>query len=161
MKLFEEEQEVLSKLLDEWYAEINEATKQADGIFSAKAKLYDKSSPVWERIAWPLGFMQELRKKTDRLVQLYESDKPFNEVVRDVNEELIDIMNYARMCAALNVMVARRDGAGSMEASMAFLAGAAPFTRKSGAQRASEMLNREERVRKILANGTNLQEDEP
>ena len=108
MKLFNEEQVVLAKLLDEWYAELNIVTDEANGIFSAKAQQYDKDSPVWERIKWPHGFVQELRKKTDRVSQLLETDKPFADVAEDVNEELIDIMNYARMFAALNNMVVKR-----------------------------------------------------
>lgn len=109
MKLFNEEQVILARLLEEWYAELKVITEEANGIFSAKAQQYDKSSPVWERIKWPTGFVQELRKKTDRVSQLLETDKSFCEVIEDVNEELIDIMNYSRMFAALNNMVADRE----------------------------------------------------
>ena len=51
---------------------------------------------------------QELRKKTDRVKMLLETDKSFAEIVDGVNEELLDIMNYSRMCVALNNMVARQ-----------------------------------------------------
>lgn len=104
-KLFAEEQTVLDTLLAEWYEEIKSFTEGADAIFSEKGKMYDRTSPVWERIRFPHGFTQELRKKIDRLDQLLE---PYdrNEVVRwgEILEELGDILNYARMDGALIAM---------------------------------------------------------
>ncbi len=104
-KLFAEEQRVLDTLLAEWYEEIKAFTEGADAIFSEKGKMYDRTSPVWERIRFPHGFTQELRKKIDRLDQLLE---PYdrNEVVRwgEILEELGDILNYSRMDGALIAM---------------------------------------------------------
>lgn len=104
-KLFPEEQTVLDTLLAEWYEEIKSFTEGADAIFSEKGKMYDRTSPVWERIRFPHGFVQELRKKIDRLDQLLE---PYdrNEPVRwgEILEELGDILNYSRMDGALIAM---------------------------------------------------------
>lgn len=108
-KLFEEEQEVLDALLAEWYEEIKSFTQGADGIFSEKGKMYDRTSPVWERIRFPHGFVQELRKKTDRVDQLLERYDYDNGVKWDeVSEELGDIFNYARMLGALITMYLSR-----------------------------------------------------
>lgn len=109
MKLFNEEQVVLTRLLEEWYTEIKAITEEANGIFSAKAQLYDKNSPCWERHEWPFGFVAELIKKLGRVRQLVDSDRSFIDIADDVNEELVDIMNYARMYAAINNMIAKRD----------------------------------------------------
>jgi len=100
-KLFEEEQGVLDALLAEWYEEIKSFTQSADGIFSAKGKMYDRTSPVWERIRFPHGFVQELRKKTDRVDQLLEGYETGEVTWDDVLEELGDILNYSRMFGAL------------------------------------------------------------
>lgn len=107
MKLFNEEQVVLDALLVEWRDTMDAITKRADGIFSDKALQYDRTNPVWERIAWPEGFVQELRKKIDRLKQLLEangSEPKWSEI----EEELCDILNYSRMFAAINRMVYER-----------------------------------------------------
>ena len=107
-KLFEEEQEVLNALLAEWYEEIKSFTQDADGIFSEKGKMYDRTSPVWERIQFPHGFVQELRKKTNRVDQLlegYDNGVKWDEVL----EELGDIFNYARMLGALITMYLSRE----------------------------------------------------
>jgi hypothetical protein len=115
-KLFTAEQELLDRLLEAWYASMEEFTKRADGVFSDKGKQYDRESPVWERVRFPHGFVQELRKKTDRLRQLladYDPSKPFAENGVDwsfdegVLEELVDIMNYSRMMGALILMKGR------------------------------------------------------
>ena len=110
-KLFVEEQRVLDTLLAEWYEEIKSFTQDADGIFSAKGKMYDRTSPVWERIRFPHGFVQELRKKTDRVDQLLEHYANGGEVKWDeVSEELGDIFNYSRMLGALIIMyLSRKD----------------------------------------------------
>jgi len=107
-KLFEEEQGVLDTLLAEWYEEIKSFTQDADGIFSAKGKMYDRTSPVWERIRFPHGFVQELRKKTDRVDQLLEHYETGEVMWEDVLEELADIFNYSRMFGALITMYLTR-----------------------------------------------------
>jgi len=111
MKLFDEERKVLEALLKEWYATMKEVQGSMDGIFNAKAKLYDRSSPVWERIRWPFGFVQEIEKKSDRIDQLLgaNGDLIVSEVKWDeVEEELLDIANYCRMFAAITRMVQKR-----------------------------------------------------
>lgn len=111
MKLFDEERKVLEDLLREWYAAMKDVQKGMDLIFSTKAKLYDKDSPVWERIRWPHGFVQEIRKKSDRIDQLLGANGGFevSEVRWDeVEEELLDIANYCRMFAAITRMVQKR-----------------------------------------------------
>ena len=107
-KLFEEEQEVLDALLAEWYEEIKSFTQVADGIFSEKGKMYDRTSPVWERIRFPHGFVQELRKKTDRVDQLLECYEAGEVRWEEVSEELGDIFNYSRMFGALIIMYLSR-----------------------------------------------------
>lgn len=108
-KLFVEEQEVLDTLLAEWYEKIKSFTQDADGIFSEKGKMYDRTSPVWERIRFPHGFVQELRKKTDRVDQLLEHYANGGEVKwEEVLEELGDIFNYSRMLGALITMYLSR-----------------------------------------------------
>ena len=107
-KLFGEEQEVLNALLAEWYEEIHSFTQDADGIFSEKGKMYDRTSPVWERVRFPYGFVQELRKKTDRVDQLLEPYETGKVTWEDVLEELGDILNYSRMFGALIVMYLSR-----------------------------------------------------
>jgi len=104
---FKEEQTVLSSLLAEWYDAMREVAVLGDGVFSEKARHYDRISPVWHRIGWPDGFVQELRKKSDRVEQLLQ---PGNGEVNwdEVNEELVDIANYSKMFHALNLMVERR-----------------------------------------------------
>lgn len=109
-KLFEEEQDVLDALLAEWYEEIKSFTQGADGIFSEKGKMYDRTSPVWERIRFPHGFVQELRKKTDRVDQLLEGYEEGKEVRwEEVSEELGDIFNYSRMFGSLITMYLSRE----------------------------------------------------
>jgi len=108
VKLFNEERVVLAALLEEWYDEMKAVTDEANGVFREKAKQYDKDSPVWERIHWPNGFVQELRKKTDRVSQLLAHDP--GPLWDDIAEELIDIMNYSRMFEALNRMLVKRNG---------------------------------------------------
>ena len=107
-KLFEEEQKVLDALLAEWYEEIKSFTQDADGIFSEKGKMYDRTSPVWERIRFPHGFVQELRKKTDRVDQLLECYEAGEVRWEEVSEELGDIFNYSRMFGALITMYLSR-----------------------------------------------------
>lgn len=110
---FREEQEVLAELLDEWYRLIGDFTEEANVLFTEKAQQYDQVSPVWHRIAWPEGFVQELRKKTDRLTQLlanYDPSAPHTYKQSDIDEELRDILNYARMMAAIGRMMAQRGG---------------------------------------------------
>lgn len=110
---FPEEQQVLGKLLEEWYAGIKTFTNECNGIFTEKAKQYDQTSPVWHRIEWPHSFVGELRKKTDRISQLmanFDPQNPANSVSwDDIDEELADIVNYARMMAAINSMVEGRE----------------------------------------------------
>lgn len=114
-KLFEEEQGVLNALLAEWYEEIKSFTTNADGIFSEKGKMYDRTSPVWERIRFPHGFVQELRKKTDRVDQLLESYGNEDEIKwEEVSEELGDIFNYSRMFGALITMYLSRKEASTL-----------------------------------------------
>ncbi|NIN63881.1 MAG: hypothetical protein GTO63_04030 [Anaerolineae bacterium] len=113
-KLFTLAQRVLEKLLDDWYAAQTQFTEQADGVFSEKGKQYDRLSPVWERIQFPHGFIQEIRKKVDRLLQLladYDPTQPWPCGVNwgyegGVLEELIDIFNYSRMMAGIIIMKA-------------------------------------------------------
>ena len=105
-KLFHEEQAVLDTLLQEWYEAMRQFTEAADGVFSDKGKVYDRESPVWERVRFPHGYVQELRKKSDRLrQQLATYDGTMGSVdwslEGGVMEELIDIMNYARMMGAI------------------------------------------------------------
>lgn len=114
-KLFQEEQAVLDKLLEEWYEAMRVFTNEADAIFSEKGKVYDRESPVWDRVRFPHGFVQELRKKTDRLrQQLANYDENMSSVdwspEGGVIEELIDIMNYARMFGAIILMKTSREG---------------------------------------------------
>jgi hypothetical protein len=112
---FTEEQKALAALLKEWYAGIEEFTEVANGVFSDKAKQYDRISPVWHRIEWPGGFVQELRKKTDRLTQLLAN---YNHSLVDsykqdaIEEELVDIINYSRMMAAIGRMFVERNQSG-------------------------------------------------
>lgn len=109
-KLFREEQRLLEGLLESWYNRIKEFTEKADGVFSAKGKQYDRESPVWERVRFPHGFVQELRKKTDRINQLLADYDPDDmdsvdwSFASGVLEELLDVMNYARMLGALIIM---------------------------------------------------------
>lgn len=109
---FPEEQQALKGLLNEWYDALKAFTERANGIFTAKAAHYDRISPVWHRIEWPRGFVQELRKKTDRLAQLlagFREDDVDGSVDWDaVDDELLDILNYARMAGGINEMVRRR-----------------------------------------------------
>lgn len=115
-KLFGEEQKVLDGLLLEWYESIQRVTEEMNNIFGDKGKMYDRESPVWERIRFPHGFVQELRKKTDRLRQLLSgyvdgSLEGVNWGMRDgVLEELVDIANYARMLGGLIIMLQKREG---------------------------------------------------
>lgn len=111
-KLFLEEEMVIKSLLGRWYGQIERFTEIMDGIFSEKGKLYDRKSPVWERIHFPYGFIQELRKKTDRLDQLltdYDPNDLSTVKWTEVSEELIDVANYARMFGALVDMVLWQD----------------------------------------------------
>ena len=109
-KLFKKEQSLLEELLDYWYEAMKLFTKYADGIFSTKGKQYDRESPVWERVRFPRGYVQELRKKTDRVNQLladYQDGSMENvdwSQESGVLEELIDIMNYSRMFGGLIIM---------------------------------------------------------
>lgn len=110
-KLFMEERMVTQSLLARWYKGITRFTEIMDGIFSEKGKLYDRKSPVWHRIHFPHGFVQELRKKTDRIDQLLTDWDGFPGDVNwvEVQEELIDVANYARMFGALIDMVKEQD----------------------------------------------------
>jgi len=108
-KLFREEQEVLNRVLNEWYISMRDFQEGAAKVFSAKGKMYDRESPVWERITFPHGFVQELRKKTDRLRQLLSIDDGESIQWDDVLEELKDIHNYTAMFGAIIHMVRRRE----------------------------------------------------
>jgi hypothetical protein len=74
--------------------------------------MYDRLSPVWERIQFPHGFIQEIRKKADRLTQLladFDFNAPWPCGVNwgfegGVLEELVDIFNYARMMGGIIIM---------------------------------------------------------
>jgi hypothetical protein len=104
MKLFNEEQQVLDSLLSEWYVEVERFHINASTVFKDKGKMYDRESPVWERIAFPEGFVQELRKKIDRLRQLFAVNGLESIRWDEVLEELKDIHNYSAMCGAIVVM---------------------------------------------------------
>lgn len=106
---FDEEMQVTTELLHEWYESMEQFTSRAAGVASTKAKQYDKVSPVWHRIEWPGGFLQELRKKTDRISQLLEVGNGQNVDWNEINEELRDIFNYARMFGAINLMIQHRE----------------------------------------------------
>ena len=106
MLLFDEERKVLKKLLDEWYKDVKAITEDANVIFSAKGKMYDRESPVWKRMKWPWGFMQEISKKANRVEQMLSADGPDWD---EIEEELIDILNYCRMFAGVTRMVRRRE----------------------------------------------------
>lgn len=111
--IFPEERKALSGLLEEWYGAIKDFTEECNGIFTAKAKQYDQQSPVWHRLNWPHSFTGEIQKKNDRIRQMlvgFDSDNPVGSVDWDeVNEELSDIVNYARMMAGINVMIKERE----------------------------------------------------
>lgn len=111
-KLFEEEKRLHERILSEWYEAIELFTDRMDGIFSNKAKLYDKASPVWERVQWPGGFVHEITKKGNRVEQLFNgfdaNDAMDSVNWSEINEELADIANYCRMLAAINAMMRRR-----------------------------------------------------
>jgi len=110
MRVFPEEYEVISKLVEEWYQDIAAFTKACNTIFSEKGERYDKTSPSWHRHTWPYGYADELRKKVDRITQLLvDYDPESSDANWDaINEELGDVLNYARMFAALNMMWQRR-----------------------------------------------------
>lgn len=104
---FAEEDAVLRALLDEWYNGMKDFEDQCRGIFSEKAKQYDVESPVWYRIEFPGGFLQEIRKKTDRIKQLlHDIDSLYHREViwDDVLEELRDIHNFAVMLGSMIYM---------------------------------------------------------
>lgn len=110
---FPEEQSTLAALLKEWYDAIEAFTLSCNKVFTAKAKQYDQLSPVWHRLEWPHSFVGEVRKKNDRISQLLAKFDPKEPVTsvdwEEVNEELSDIVNYARMMAAINVMIKDRE----------------------------------------------------
>ena len=108
MALFQSEHELLQELLNKWYAAIKDVTTDADRIFNTKGQMYDRRKPVWERVAWPYGFIHEITKKSQRVEQLATGYKP--DMIQSVNwdeveEELLDIMNYCRMFAAITRML--------------------------------------------------------
>ena len=104
---FAEERKVVDALITEWYETMQEVAEIGNKVFSAKAQHYDRISPVWHRIAWPEGFVQELRKKIDRVDQLLQ---PNGEIAwNEIDEELTDIMMYSNMFHALNLMVERHN----------------------------------------------------
>lgn len=112
MKLFPEELHTLAELLEEWYAGIREFTEKCNGIFSERAKQYDKASPSWHRHPWPDGYVSELRKKVDRVDQMltgYDPKDPTGSVKwSKVQGELADLLNYSRMFASITEMWIRR-----------------------------------------------------
>ncbi len=112
MALFPEEKKLMEKLVDEWYIEIHKVTKDADGIFSAKGKLYDVNDPVWTRAEWPYGFVHEINKKANRVKQLMSGITEVSGLnikrIEEANEELDDTLNYCRMMRALNNMLIKR-----------------------------------------------------
>jgi NTP pyrophosphatase (non-canonical NTP hydrolase) len=114
MKLFPAERKVLEGLIDEWYEAVQKITAEADKIFSDKGKQYDVASPVWERMRFPYGFTHEITKKANRVEQLFEPLGNGTDITEtdlhweDIQEELQDIMNYARMLAGLNAMLLER-----------------------------------------------------
>ncbi len=108
MKLFEEEQEVLDTLLEEWYSKVEEFHAEASRVFQGKGKMYDRESPVWERIMFPDGFVQELRKKVDRLRQLLAVNGGEDVRWEEVLEELGDVHNYTAMFGAIIYMLEAR-----------------------------------------------------
>ncbi len=113
-KLFKIAQRVLERLLEDWYDAQHQFTEQAYKVFGEKGQQYDRESPVWERIKFPHGFVQEVVKKADRLKQLlanYDHTQPWPCGVNwgyegGVLEELIDIFNYSRMMAGIIIMKA-------------------------------------------------------
>jgi len=112
MKLFIEEQKVLDLLLAEWYEEVKGFQEDANGVFSEKGKMYDRSSPVWERINFPHGFVQELKKKIDRLSQLLDGYDPndfFSVQWSEVEEETGDVHIYSAMFGGLIRMLLARE----------------------------------------------------
>ncbi len=111
-KLFTIAEKVLARLLEDWYEAQHQFTERADGVFSEKGRQYDRESPVWDRIRFPYGFIQEIVKKADRLKQLladYDPNQPWPCGVNwgfdgGVLEELVDIFNYSRMMGGIIMM---------------------------------------------------------
>jgi hypothetical protein len=106
--MFRAERELIEKLVAKWYEEVRAVTEKMNGIFSEKGQMYDRESPVWRRMKWPWGFVQEITKKADRVSQLLVTFNPddLSKVKwEEVEEELIDIANYCRMFAAVTRMM--------------------------------------------------------
>jgi hypothetical protein len=112
MALFPEEKQLMENLIDEWYEAIKKVTEEADSIFGEKGRMYDVNDPVWTRAEWPVGFIHELTKKSNRVKQLMSGVSEVNgfnmKHIIEANEELGDILNYARMMHALNDMLIAR-----------------------------------------------------
>jgi NTP pyrophosphatase (non-canonical NTP hydrolase) len=113
MPLFPEEAKLIEDLNDEWYDDIKAVTEIADSIFSSKGEAYDREKPFWTRAEWPWGDVHEISKKANRVEQLTSSFDPNNPMSsvdwEDVEEELVDILNYCRMFAAITRMLKRRE----------------------------------------------------
>ena len=109
--IFPEEQELLGKLLEEWYTEMSRFTKECDSIFSERGRHLDRHSPPWMRHDYPHGYTHEVGKKVARIKQFLEEGNggvPWYKVL----DELKDIVNYSRMMAAVVRMLQRRGAEG-------------------------------------------------
>lgn len=102
--------DLYQKLQDEFNTRVLCLHKEAQAITRERAKHYDKKRPVWERVAFPDGFMHEIGKKVGR-VKAGTSDDDFLAPVSwaHTREDLLDTANYIYFMVAYGDMLVEED----------------------------------------------------
>lgn len=110
--LFEEEQQLVRALSEEWTQEVQVVLDEMAKTFSQKAGNRDGCDVVWRRLPFPDGFLTIIDQKRERLEPLmdpWDPHAPGWVVWPKVVEECEDVASYWIFMAAIARMFDKRD----------------------------------------------------
>ena len=104
MKLIPKEVALLAELQKEFDNRYKGVLSSAYEIYTERAPLYDVTTPVWHRVAWPEGYLHEDSKKLGRIVNTFAAGVDATNWPK-VREEMLDKINYMAFAVAFGDML--------------------------------------------------------
>lgn len=98
-----EEQRLLERLQRTFDITYSSVLIQAKDIYLERAPLYDVETPVWHRVAWPDGYLHEVKKKWGRVENTLAGGPDLAKWPK-VREEALDMINYLAFMIAFGDM---------------------------------------------------------